>query len=72
MTHLYFADQAEKAIVQIRESVREFLAGKCPQGKNEELAGLLSEGNWTHDHSITYERAKSSGYPSEVTSTRTS
>ncbi len=33
------------------------------RGKTEELARLLSEGTWTHDHPITYERAKGLGLP---------
>ena len=45
---------------QVRESVRELLADKRPE-KAEELARLLSEGAWTHDHPITYETAKSFG-----------
>jgi len=60
---LILADQAEKAMVQVRESVRELLAGKIPENKDEELARLLSEGTWTHDHPITYETAKSFGLP---------
>ena len=60
---LILADQAEKAMLQVRESVHELLAGKCPQGKAEELARLLSKGTWTHHHPITYERAKSFGLP---------
>jgi len=69
---LILADQAEKAIAQVRTSVRELLEGKCPEGKADELARLLSEGTWTHDHPITYEDAKSFGLcvsdqmPSEV------
>ena len=60
---LILADQAEKAMTQLRESVRELLTGKVPDGKAEELARLLSEGTWTHDHPITYETAKSFGVP---------
>ena len=69
---LILADQAEKAIAQVRTSVRELLEGKCPEGKADELARLLSGGTWTHDHPITYEDAKSFGLcvsdqmPSEV------
>jgi ClpP class serine protease len=58
---LILADQAEKAIVQVRNSVRELLTGKNPPEKAEELARLLSEGTWTHDHPITYETAKNFG-----------
>jgi ClpP class serine protease len=60
---LIYADQAEKAIVQLRESVHELLADKVSPGKADELSRLLSEGTWTHDHPITFERAKSFGLP---------
>ena len=60
---LIMADQAEKAIAQVRESVRELLTDKIPQEKLEELTRLLSQGTWTHDHPITFERAESFGLP---------
>ena len=60
---LILADQAEKAIPQVRDAVRELLADKTPSHKADELARLLSEGTWTHDHPITYETAKSFGLP---------
>ena len=40
---LILADQAEKALSQVRESVRELLATKLAEGKAEELARLLSD-----------------------------
>lgn len=57
---LILADHAEKAMSHIRESVQEFLA-KLQAQKVAELARLLSEGTWTHDHPITYGTAKSFG-----------
>ena len=60
---LILADQAEKAVSQVRESVQELLADKCPREKAADLARLLSEGTWTHDHPITFETAKSFGLP---------
>jgi len=60
---LILADQAEKAMSQVCESVREFLKTKTSPGKADELARLLSEGTWTHDHPITYETAQSFGLP---------
>jgi len=60
---LILADQGEKAISQLREGVAELLADKIPKGKLDELARLLSDGTWTHDHPITFERAKSFGLP---------
>jgi ClpP class serine protease len=59
---LILADQSEKAISQVKESVRELLSDKSPE-KAEELARLLSEGTWTHDHPITFETAKGFGLP---------
>ena len=69
---LILADQAEKAIVQLRSAVREFLVDEMPPEKSEELAGLLTGGTWTHDYGITCEAAKafglnvSSDIPAEV------
>jgi ClpP class serine protease len=57
------ADQAEKAICQIRRGVQELLATKATPEKAEHLAHLLSEGTWTHDHPITSDTAKSFGLP---------
>ena len=59
---LILADQAEKAIIELRESVKGLLDGKPTNGRGpDELASLLSEGTWTHDYPITYERAKALG-----------
>ena len=60
---LILADQAEKAVAQLRESVGQLLADKCPSEKAEELARLLSEGTWTHDHPLTFETLKGFGLP---------
>jgi ClpP class serine protease len=60
---LILADQAEKAVVQLRASVRELLATKVPGEKIDEVTRLLTEGTWTHDYPITFEAAKSLGLP---------
>ena len=60
---LILADQAEKAISQVRASVRELLTDKCSPEKAEELSQMLSEGTWTHDHPITYDTARGFGLP---------
>ncbi len=60
---LVLADQAEKAIWQIREGVREFLADTMAPEKADELARLMSEGTWTHDHPISFKQAKQLGLP---------
>lgn len=60
---LILADQAEKAVAQLYDAVKELLQGKFPDNKADELARTLSEGRWTHDYPITYEKAKSLGLP---------
>ncbi|MFN3486774.1 MAG: SDH family Clp fold serine proteinase, partial [Planctomycetota bacterium] len=60
---LILADQAEKAISQVRSSVREILEGRMAPEKTDELARLLSEGTWTHDYPITFEEARRLGLP---------
>jgi ClpP class serine protease len=59
---LILADQARKAITQMRESVAELLKDRYPD-KAESLARLLSEGTWTHDHAITWNKARELGLP---------
>jgi ClpP class serine protease len=60
---LILADQAEKAIAQMRQEVGELLADKHPGGKAEDIAKLLTSGTWTHDYPITWERARELGLP---------
>jgi len=59
---LILADQGRKAITQMRESVAELLSGRYPD-KAESLARLLPEGTWTHDHAITWHKARELGLP---------
>ena len=60
---LVLADQAEMAIVEVRNSIRELLSDKFSADKAEELATILSEGRWTHDFPITFEVARALGLP---------
>jgi ClpP class serine protease len=60
---LILADQAEKAIAQMRHEVGELLAAKYPGEESAEMAKLLTSGTWTHDYPITYERARELGLP---------
>ncbi len=60
---LILADQAEKAINQVRQGVRELIDWMEPPEKADELAQLLSEGRWTHDYPITVEEAARLGLP---------
>jgi hypothetical protein len=43
--------------------VRELLSDKFDSDRLEELAALMTEGNWTHDHPITVEDLRSVDYP---------
>ena len=58
---LILADQAEKAIAQMRQEVTELLADKFPGEKAGEMAKLMTSGTWTHDYPITFERARDLG-----------
>ena len=58
---LILADVAEKAVRQLKESVRELLQRSLEPQKAEKLAELLSTGTWTHDYPITVETAKALG-----------
>jgi len=58
---LILADVAEKALAQLRASVKEILARSQPPEKAEELAGLLTTGTWTHDYPITCGEAQRFG-----------
>ncbi|GAB4155752.1 MAG: ATP-dependent Clp protease proteolytic subunit [Planctomycetaceae bacterium] len=58
---LILADQAEKAIAQVKATAAELLKDKCDPEQADELATMLSEGRWTHDHAITFEDAKKFG-----------
>jgi ClpP class serine protease len=60
---LLLADQAEKAIAQLRRTVQELLAGRQSAEKAEELARLLTEGTWTHDYPISCDEAGRLGLP---------
>jgi ClpP class serine protease len=60
---LILADQAEKAITQMRHEVGELLADRYPSEKAEEIAKLMTSGTWTHDYPITCDRAQALGLP---------
>lgn len=60
---LILADQAEKAIAQMRQEVTELLSAKFSADKAEEMSKLMTSGTWTHDYPITCERARELGLP---------
>jgi ClpP class serine protease len=54
---LILADVGEKAITQLRETVKELLTRSQSADQAEKLAGLLATGTWTHDYPITFAEA---------------
>jgi ClpP class serine protease len=58
---LILADQAGKAVAQMEQEVSELLADRYSGEKVQELAKLMTNGTWTHDYPITYERALALG-----------
>jgi ClpP class serine protease len=60
---LILADIAKKAIRQLRECVREIVEDKVGKERAEELADILTRGEWTHDHPLTAGMLRSLGLP---------
>ncbi len=57
------ADQAEKAMAQLREAVQTLLGPRMDHDRAGELAGVLTEGTWTHDYPISFDAAQKLGLP---------
>ena len=60
---LILADQAEKAIKQLEDTVEELLSDKFDKAKALELSELMTRGTWTHDYPITIDDLRSVYYP---------
>jgi len=60
---LILADQAEKAIRQMKETIIEILSNKNSTDKAKDIAEQLVSGKWTHDYPISAEVAKQMGLP---------
>ncbi len=61
---LILADVAQKALDQVRYTVRRILLSKgYPEEKANWIADVLSSGYWTHDYPLTYEKAEVLGLP---------
>jgi ClpP class serine protease len=58
---LILADVGKKALEQVFDSLKELFEDKYPKEKGDELARTLSQGTWTHDYPITFEKAKELG-----------
>ncbi|NPA95676.1 MAG: hypothetical protein GXO58_09655 [Thermodesulfobacteria bacterium] len=60
---IVMADIAEKALRQMKKNVTALLEDKMGPEKAKELAEILSQGTWTHDHPISWDEAKGMGLP---------
>ena len=60
---IMLADQAQKAVTQVRQTVREFIGDHLPADKAEQLSQTLTSGHWTHDYPITCKEAHELGLP---------
>ncbi|MCS7202825.1 MAG: ATP-dependent Clp protease proteolytic subunit [Thermodesulfovibrio sp.] len=60
---LILADQAEKAIRQMKEIIIEVMSRSHLEEKAKEIAEKLVSGRWTHDYPISAEEAKQLGLP---------
>lgn len=58
---LILVDVAEKALVQIHDTLRILLSDKYEPAQAEEITNILSQGTWTHDNPITFEKARELG-----------
>jgi len=59
---LILANQAQKAIAQVRAVVVELASRRLPAEQAETLAATLTGGTWTHDYPITVTEARSLGF----------
>ncbi len=60
---LILADVAEKAIRQVKNTVVSILQDRLGGEKAEEIAAMLTEGQWTHDYPLTCDRLAEMGLP---------
>lgn len=60
---LIFADVAHKALRQVRALLKSIMMERFDEEKSDEIARILSEGNWTHDYPITVTEARNLGLP---------
>lgn len=58
---LILGDIAEKALKQVKATVKNLLKKHMPEDKAEEVADLLSQGTWTHDYPIDVAQARALG-----------
>ncbi len=58
---LILVDVAEKALKQVKATVKNLLRKHMPEDRAEEVAHILSQGTWTHDYPIDVAQARELG-----------
>ncbi len=61
--YLIMGDVARKAIDQVHKTVYNLLLEHHESEKANEIAKMLSEGQWTHDYPIDFDQAREMGLP---------
>lgn len=57
------ADQARKAVAEMKHDVRDLLGRNVPADRAEKIATALTSGKWTHDYPICPAEAREIGLP---------
>jgi len=60
---LMLADLAEKAVKEMQDFIIWLIKDRVGEERAREVAKILTEGTWTHDYPITFEKAKELGLP---------
>src|SRR5918992_2391249 len=63
---LILADLGRKALVQVKILTRRLIERKVPGERADELADILSQGTWTHDHPLMVRELETLGLPVRV------
>ncbi|MEW6243315.1 MAG: hypothetical protein AB1497_03445 [Bacillota bacterium] len=58
---LILADVAEKAMVQVTDSIVSILSTRMPEEQAKQIASTLAGGHWTHDYPLTFDNLKAMG-----------
>ncbi|WP_448590279.1 SDH family Clp fold serine proteinase [Thermodesulfobium sp.] len=58
---LILADMSQKAINQVKSTIKQLLQDRMDSEKASFLADLFTSGKWTHDYPISYEEIKNLG-----------
>lgn len=60
---LILADQARMALTELDAVIRHLVAPRAGEAEAAELAGVLTQGHWTHDYPISVDEARGLGLP---------